>query len=435
MYNYPVKIFTQSSTPRLRYIAGIILGDILGFQWEIVTGNLISDNHPVINYSSGIIPGSFRIVPDSLLFETGTRSREIKVSEWKNLPVFFPITTDSDIPFDIFAASFYLVSRYEEYLEFEPDLYGRFPASSSLAYKYRFLDIPLVDLWAKELANELILKYPELTFIKNNYKALLTIDTDQPFAFSGRNILRTLGGFMHDITAGTGNTYNRYRVLAKKAKDPYDVYDYIADKIKETNTDARFFFSVGNRSKYDRNPSWKNNEYRELIKTLGDKFTAGLHPSYFASDNHSVLVSEIERLKIILGKDIILSRFHFIRLKMPVSYLLLLKLGITEDYSMGYPDEPGFRAGIARPFMFYDLSEEKQTGLKIVPFQVMDATLYQYRRLDPRASGEIIRNLIDKTRSAGGFFVSLWHNTSLAGSPEWEDWRKLFENMLIIQQE
>ena len=49
------------------------------------------------------------------------------ISQWKGLPVFFQTTSDSDIPFDVFAASFFLVSRYEEYLEFQPDAHGRFP--------------------------------------------------------------------------------------------------------------------------------------------------------------------------------------------------------------------------------------------------------------------------------------------------------------------
>jgi hypothetical protein len=101
---------------------------------------------------------------------------------------------------------------------------------------------------------------------------------------------------------------------------------------------------------------------------------------------------------------------------------------------MGFPDEPGFRAGIARPYFFYDLTEERQTDLKIIPFQVMDATLYQYKNLDPAASKVVIADLINRTRIAGGQFVSLWHNTSLLETPEWKEWRDLFESMLLMQQ-
>src|SRR5450759_5771551 len=103
MDSRPVKIYSTEDVPRLRYIAGIILGDILGLSWEVVTDKRKLGKNPVINYSSENITGSFKIAPDSLLFETGIAPREIIISEWKSLPVFFPSSSDSDIPFDIFA--------------------------------------------------------------------------------------------------------------------------------------------------------------------------------------------------------------------------------------------------------------------------------------------------------------------------------------------
>ena len=101
---------------------------------------------------------------------------------------------------------------------------------------------------------------------------------------------------------------------------------------------------------------------------------------------------------------------------------------------MGYPDEPGFRAGIARPFYFYDVVKDTVTNLKIVPFQVMDATLYKYKKLDHKASVEIILQLINETRRAGGLFVSIWHNTSLLDNPQCKPWRGVFETMLDAQR-
>jgi len=133
------------------------------------------------------------------------------------------------------------------------------------------------------------------------------------------------------------------------------------------------------------------------------------------------------------GKAVIISRFHYIRLFMPQSYRDICKAGISEDYSMGYPDEPGFRAGIARPFYFYDVLEDKQTTLKIVPFQVMDATLYEYKNIDPAAAKELILKLISETKKVGGLFVSIWHNTSLLDNEEWIGWRDVFEFMLKNQ--
>ena len=93
---------------------------------------------------------------------------------------------------------------------------------------------------------------------------------------------------------------------------------------------------------------------------------------------------------------------------------------------MGYADAPGFRAGIARPFYFYDAEEDIQTELRVVPFQVMDATLFKYNQKGSAESGEIILKLINETRSAGGLFVSIWHNTYLLNNLECHGYRELF---------
>lgn len=430
----PVKIYSSEDTPRLRYITGVILGDILGLSWEIITDKRKLGKHPVINYSPENLPGSFNIRPDSILFEKGITPKQITISEWKGLPVFFQTTSESDLPFDVFAASFFLVSRYEEYLEFKPDNHGRFPSSSSIAFKNGFLQKPVVDLWAKELAKAFLKRFPTLVFRRNEYKALLTIDTDQPFAYQGKNIFRSIGGLFHDKTDKPVNVSERYRIMTKGEKDPYDIFDYIIENIEKNSIDTRFFFPVGDYSKYDKNPSWKNDAYRNLIYKFADKYETGLHPSYNAGGNGSLINTEAARLQTILKKEIRLSRFHYIRLFMPRSYNNLLGAGISEDYSMGYPDEPGFRAGIARPYPFYNVSENKQTTLKIIPFQVMDATLFDYKKLEPAGSKELILKLINETRNVGGLFVSIWHNTTLLENEVWKGWREVFEFMVKNQK-
>jgi hypothetical protein len=89
MEQRPVKIFTTSNVPRLRYIAEIILGDILGLKWEVITDKRKLGKSPVINYSEENIEGTFKISPVELLFERGVESKEISITEWKGLPVFF----------------------------------------------------------------------------------------------------------------------------------------------------------------------------------------------------------------------------------------------------------------------------------------------------------------------------------------------------------
>jgi hypothetical protein len=119
---------------------------------------------------------------------------------------------------------------------------------------------------------------------------------------------------------------------------------------------------------------------------------------------------------------------------MPDTYQSWEEAGISHDYTMGFNDQPGFRAGIARPFPFYDLSRERITGITVVPFQVMDGTLRQYMHLGPESATEVIEELITATRKVGGLFVSIWHNTSLNEGNGWEGWRQVFLDMLSMQK-
>jgi hypothetical protein len=430
----PVKIFTIRDVPRLRYICEIIFGDILGLSWQIVTDKRKLGKNPVINYSVDDLKGSFRISPYGLLSETGVSKISPAVSEWKGLPVFFQTNDNSDLPFDIFAASFYLITRYEEYLDFEPDQHGRFKASNSFAFRNNFLLKPVIDLWTRELAKTLLLKFQTLTFRRNAFGAIFTMDLDRPFEYLGKDIFRSIGGFIKELGQSSVKVNERYKTLAKGEKDPWDVFDYVLEITGKDQIDTRFFIPMGDRSEYDKNPSWHNEDYRKLIVKISNGHRIGLHPSVEASQNLKTLGKEKSRLQEIISREITISRFHFIKMSFPLSFRNLLKAGITEDYSLGYPDEPGFRAGIARPFYFYDVLDDKRTDLRIIPFQIMDMTLMEYRKLSPESADEMIASIIYDIKRVGGLFVSLWHNTSLLETDEFSKWRRTFENMLKIQQ-
>ncbi|MEF8810095.1 MAG: hypothetical protein V5A47_04160 [Bacteroidales bacterium] len=107
-------------------------------------------NHegPAINYSAKKLGNRLVITPTNLLFEKKIKEQEIFVTQWDTIKIFFQTNDHSSIPFDIFAASFFLVSRYEEYLPFSSDEHGRFEAKQSLAYTSSFLQEPIVDQWA-----------------------------------------------------------------------------------------------------------------------------------------------------------------------------------------------------------------------------------------------------------------------------------------------
>ena len=101
---------------------------------------------------------------------------------------------------------------------------------------------------------------------------------------------------------------------------------------------------------------------------------------------------------------------------------------------MGFAEYPGFRAGTCTPYFFYDLDEEVERKLLIVPFQLMDATLKYYMHSDIEQAKEEAKKIIDEVKAVKGTFISLWHNESLSDSDEWAGWRKVYEDLLSYAQ-
>jgi hypothetical protein len=426
-------VYAPDITPRLEYVTGVIFELVLGIGYELTTDRRTIGGNPAIIYSDEKVKDQFVVQPSGLLSGRTITPLEPEVTYLNDLPMIFAADGGS-IPFDIFSAVFYMLSRYEEYLPFSPDAHGRFLGARSLAYRGGFLQKPVVDIWSRYLAGELVKLYPVLAIRHNEYRPLMTVDVDQPFAYRSRGFLRSMGGLVKGFAGNGAKPADRIKTMAGTIADPYDSFDYIEQSLKNSDTDALFFFPVGDQGEYDHNPPYRDHGYREIIGKYDKLFGSGLHPSYRSAGRPATLKMETERYGSITGHPADRARQHWLLLRFPESYQSFVDAGIKHDFTMGYADEPGFRAGIARPFPFYDLSKEKITDLTIVPFQFMDGTLRQYLHLSPDAAIPVIRSLMSATRSVGGLFVSIWHNTSLSEGNGWEGWRRVFEETLAMQK-
>jgi hypothetical protein len=77
---------------------------------------------------------------------------------------------------------------------------------------------------------------------------------------------------------------------------------------------------------------------------------------------------------------------------------------------MGYAMHEGFRASIARPFLWFDLKANKVTELTIVPFMFMDASFRYHDDLKDEEIKEKIVHVMKRTKAVNGKLISLWHN-------------------------
>ncbi|MFP4622057.1 MAG: polysaccharide deacetylase family protein, partial [Bacteroidales bacterium] len=387
---------------------------------------------PGINYSKKDLGNHLTISPKNLLFENDIRPQEIFVSQWDNVKIFFQTDDHSSIPFDIFAASFYLVSRYEEHLPHASDEHGRFEAKQSLAYSSSFLQEPIIDQWAYILADTINNYFPDFQPSVRSFKYIPTIDIDNAYAFLFKGVSRTLGATLRSMfKLDVEDNIRRYQTLAGK-KDPFDTYDIFFDTHQKYGLKPIWFFLVGNSGKFDDNVSINKTAYRNLIKNIAKRSEIGIHPSYKAFKDLNMLQWEIEDLKNIINKKVVRSRQHYLRIHFNETYRNLINSGIQEDYTMGYSTDIGFRAGTCTPFQYYDLPHEEETSLTVYPFQVMDITLNQHKRYNISAAISVIEDLIEKIKHVNGTFITIWHNEALSDHGHWKGWETVYREMLRL---
>jgi len=429
-------IYVSKKTSRIRYTFNLVFREILLIDYTLTTDldSFLSADGPKIQYSVKPFSDDIFFQSNELLLKRGIESVDIEPFEFEDINVFFPVKDKlSALPFDAFAAIFYLVSRYEEYLPFVKDQHGRFTANKSLSYKLGFLQKPVVNIWALKVRDIILKKYPGLKYSVRNYKFLPTYDVDSASAYSQKGMVRTIGRYL--IALKELDWYGikeRTLVLLKKKKDPFNTFDLQLEYQKKYNLKPVYFFLYAHYSRFDKNINTRNKRFKKLIKRMADYAKIGIHPSYYSNEKPELVAIELEGLEKVLNKEVNRSRNHFLRLTLPDTYRTLINNDITDDYTMGYASAAGFRAGICTMFHFYDLDIERETALRVHPFAVMDGTLRDYLNLTTADALSIIKTLNDAVRSVNGTFITLWHNESLSDELRWKGWRKLYENMLEI---
>jgi hypothetical protein len=426
-------VLVPSINPRVQYAFQLLLHDTAGFEFQLTTDVQQFLNHPGprFSYTDQVLPAALHFTPHRLLFEKGIHEQHLNVFEWEGTFALFGTHHHSAWPFDPFAASFYLASRYEEYMPHLRDAHDRYEAESSLAFQKNFLTKPLINIWAVKLRLLLKKHFPQLGFNERKYRFISTLDIDNAWAFRQKGIMRTAGAYARALTQlDLAEVVWRTQTLAGIIKDPFDTYDFQIELQRRYGFRSIYFILLGEYGENDKNVSPSNRKFRSLIKLLADYAEVGIHPSYASNREPSRLKTEIATLSKILKREVTRSRQHFLILKLPGTYRNLIARDITDDYTMGYAHHVGFRASICTPYFFYDLDQEQMTPLRIHPFAVMDATLKYYMKIEPQQAMDYIKPLIQEVKNVNGDFVSLWHNESLSDYKMWEGWKQVYVQMI-----
>ncbi len=409
-----IYFYSEIQTPRSQWIVGELLSKFGGYLFFLDDKKKFKVASGIkINYSNNsICEKEIHIVPQGLLFEKNIVP-QADLEEQIRLNFF------EKKPIDIFAAAFYLLSRYEEYLAFEPDAHGRFTAKHSLAHRLGFLQRPLIDEWRLALQKQIESLYPDTKFLDISFEVRPTYDIDQAFSYKNKGFFRTFFALLKDI-----KNKNRWQVLFKNRQDPFDTFAELDAFHEAKKLHPTYFILLGDWAAFDKNISHQNIDFQDIIKKIASQYNIGIHPSYRSNSSSLILKKEKKRLEKIIGKEVVFSRQHFLKLHLPDTYLHLINEGIKQDFSMGYADDIGFRASTAHAFFWYDLTKEEESTLVINPFQVMDVTLKEYLKLTPSEAYIAIQNVKNNMQNTGGQLVTLWHNSSF--DEDWKGWKEMY---------
>ncbi len=370
-----------------------------------------NSSSPKINYSDVKIENCLSILPHTILFNVGIKDYPIEVS---NHPQFFKVffkNSNSVIPFDLFGAAFWLLSRYEEYLPYKTDNYDRFNYRSGLAYQYDFIKTPLVNLWLEQLQLSLKKLFPAIKFKEQHYRFISTVDIDNAFKYKHKGVVRALAGYVKDILSKDATSFrSRVNVISGNKKDPFDCYDFLIEAHKQQNIKAIYFFLLGDYGPNDKNQAATNLPFQSLIKGMADYSAVGIHPSFGSTNKIQQLKVEISRLSNIIHSPVVISRQHYSILKFPKTYQNLLQAGIEQDFSMGYTNVNGFRASYCFPFKWYNIESEMLTPLTINSFCVAENTMVYYSKKENKTLTEQALPIINEVKKYKGQLISIFHN-------------------------
>lgn len=420
------------------YIIDVFFGDLLGLEYRLQLDagtknyeiSLENGNKAIIeDHFFGAVQNSYLIpqnIPDKVSFAYSEYFPE------NDLPVIYgsdKVYTEQNEDkktitsgIDVFASAFFMLSRWEEYVQNTLDEQERFMGKDSLAYRNGFLQRPVVNEYSEFLWNILTTLGIDQQRKKCKDELIPTHDVDY------LSFPRFLFSDAKHIFKGKQIKERLVKLKYSILKDPYDTFDYLMKLSESINAKARFYFLDG-KSNYDAQNYLMSPKFAKLIEKIQARgHIIGFHPGYYAFNDAGKMKEEKNSIENKIHDTLEEGRQHFLRFKIPHTWKILEDSGMKIDSTLGYPDHTGFRCGICHEFPVFDIVGRKKLELKERPLIAMDTTLVRYNKFTPEQAEEKLSHLSEQVKKYNGQFVLLWHNTAVS-TGIWKKYRKVFENI------
>lgn len=421
-------VHIERPSPRVDYAVRHVLERLLGLRVHHAAGaeEFRSAEGPRLSYGTERFEGALHIPWSGAIAAPAAEEPVVTLVEGR--PVFFLV---DGLP-DLFAAIFHLLSLQDEMRCPQRDAHGRVPSTALFTVRHGLADRPWVDEQAQALGRSIASMWGLEPRAARRYAHHVTVDMDNILRYAGRPWQRALGASIRELLHGDVSAVReRWQVREGGREDPFErMHDLLHSHRRLVDRTTLFYLMRGGGGA-DHASDATHPATRGSIQRGAAACEIGIHPSYASSDgDHRYISEERSMLERIAGRKVDIARQHYLRWRLPDTLRHLLRSGIVEDHSLGFPDRAGFRVGTCTPFPWYDLDSEQETGLMLHPFAVMDSALVEHQHLDADGVIRAMARASDMVRAVGGHFTSVWHDRYLSGHREFAPWPAVFAAVL-----
>lgn len=431
--------------PERKYIIEILIHNFLGLKYEISFHNKKSYVFLLENKNKLVFKDAFfsNFEERNGYLSGNNLPEKVKFSENKftlenDIPIIFgnKKTDISDTEIicenDIFASSFFMLTRWEELVIKDKDNHNRFPEELSFSIKNKIHFRPIVNEYVEMLWNMLKFLGISQKRKEKKYEAIITHDIDFIKRYDKfSKLIKAIGG---DILLRKNpflipKTIKNYIDIKKgKENDLYDTFDYLMDISEKNKIKSRFYFIPGMLGEKDVRYNITNNFVSEITKKILDRgHIVGLHGTYDSYNLPEKFTTELERLKKITP-EITEGRQHYLRFENPTTWQIWEQNNLLYDSTIGYSKDGGFRAGICYEYPIFDLIERKRLNLIERPLIVMEGAI-KSSYPEPKLFYDKIIELKNIVKKYNGKFVFLWHNSNF-NTEEWLTYKKKYSQII-----
>ncbi len=354
-----------------------------------------------------------------------------------SLPILFS-ESSSELPYrfdthgnlifehDFLKSAFYLLSGYQETRPHKKDRLNRYPYLESIQCKLGIIKKPLVNYyysWIIEGINRLLEKEGKQTIeIPTRFRFILTHDIDSidkyDVFYMGYKIKELLGlvksskNWFSNLK-NTGIDFCNYLKFWNRP-NPYWNFEFLVASAPPNTFRHIFFFLEKDQLHHDSYYTFEQARMGTLFDYLKQMACEiGLHGTVASSENSEKLIKSKTNLEKACGQKVGIIRQHRLHYTLPNTAIIQNQCKIKEDFTLGFAAHEGFRNSFCHPFKLYDFENEKMIDVWQYPLNVMDGTLFDYRKLGFAEAQLSIEAIINEIRNFGGVFTLLWHNSYL----------------------